>query len=332
MPDPLEPPRLGTTLPADRVSWRPFDDRGDLLPGTGAASAPEALIDDCGNAVRSHLLAVCLWPDETRGLYWNTGDYSFYILSFTNAQGANVFVQFWSEPGENVLFEVSSGEVTPPARRSLTDHQREGLRDHGFEIGDSRNFTKSVSVTVPVEVAALAREALAVLSRVLGYDGSVPLSYQLHLGSRTLVRRVFTHMSPNTLEQLLGEWQFPAPLCLPGGEPVMQCWIDHHPFRIALHGREGLPPGEFGMISLRASFESQGGDVLEIANTVNRQFALMQAYVAADGVLVAESQILLRGGIAEEHVRSRFQFWQTTIRQLVSRFSAPRAGQERFST
>jgi hypothetical protein len=315
----VQPPSIGTAMLKEGAPWRPFDDRGDLLSAAGSARPPQAIIEACSGTVARHLGAVCLWPEATRGLGWNTGDYSFYVVEFTNANGAAVFVQFWSEPGGKVLCEVSSGEWTPPAERSLTREQREGIRDHGFEIGESRNFSKAVNVAEPPQVAALAREALAVLCRVLGYDGAVPLSYRLHLGSRTHVRRVFTHMSPATLEQLLSEWQFPPPMLTAGEDPVLHAWIDDHPFRIALHGGKGHPPGEYGMISLRAVFRPQGENALEMANAANQHYALMQAYAASAGELIVESQILLKGGVAEEHVHSRFRVWQTIIRELRSK-------------
>jgi hypothetical protein len=315
----VEPSSIGTAMLTEGAPWRPFDDHGDLLGAAPAARTAAAIVDACNETVTRHLRAVCLWPEETRGVSWSTGDYSFYILSFANANGAEVFVQFWSEPGGKILFEVSSGEWTPPADRFLTDQQREGLRDHGFEIGASRNFTKTVGAAEPPQVVALAREALAVLCRILGYDGTVPLTFRLHLGSRTHVRRVFTHLSPDTLGQLLCEWGFPAPMRAAGEEPVLRCWIDGQPFRIALSGHEGNPPGEYGMINLHAWFDPQGASALELANAVNEHFALMQAYATQEGKLVAEAQILLSGGIAEDNLRSRFRIWQTIIREISQR-------------
>jgi hypothetical protein len=319
MPTEVEPPSIGTVMLKDGAPWRPFDDQGDLLAQAAVAQPPEAIIEACIDAVTRHLRAVCLWPEETRGLSWQTGDYSFYILSFSNANGANVFVQFWTEPGADVLFEVSSGEWTPPAERSLTEQQREGIRDHGFEIGTSRNFSKTVNVSEPTQVAALARETLAVLCRRLGYDATVPLTYQLHLGSRSHMRRVFTYMNADTLEQLLCAWQFARPMRAVGDKAVLQCWVDDHPFQIALHGRDDCPPGEYGMISLRTSFGPKGETALKMANAVNQHFTLMQAYATSEGQLVAESQILLKGGVAEEHVRNHFRVWQTIIREIGQR-------------
>ena len=62
------------------------------------------------------------------------------------------------------------------------------LRDHGFEVArrgrDEGQFKKVLLVPGGRAVRALAREAIAILWKVLDYDGATPLEFHLHLGTR----------------------------------------------------------------------------------------------------------------------------------------------------
>ena len=59
--------------------------------------------------VRPWIRAACSWDSLA------IGDYRFVIFSMEVAPETGVYVQFWSEPMEPVVWEVSSGKWNPPA-------------------------------------------------------------------------------------------------------------------------------------------------------------------------------------------------------------------------
>jgi hypothetical protein len=123
----------------------------------------------------THLKAVCLWPEKDRNQGWRVGDYSYYILEFEPRPKTAVYVQFWSQPDDSgeVVFEACSGVLDKKAARHIDAERQELLRDHGFEIGGGAdNFHKTIKIENARDARAAAREAVAVLCKVLGYDGA----------------------------------------------------------------------------------------------------------------------------------------------------------------
>jgi hypothetical protein len=187
---------------------RPVDAEGVLLAAGEAARTRTALWALAGEEITHHLERVCTWRPDQRDSAWQPGDYSLYVLEFENGAGATLFLQFWSEPDERMVgFEVCSGARSEAAARHLNRKRQEDLRDRGFESGGAAgNFAKQVCVDRPGAVRALAREALDILCRVLGYDGTAELRYHLHLGTRLENRAVHTGINTDDLAKLLRGW------------------------------------------------------------------------------------------------------------------------------
>ena len=205
---------LSGMLTSEGAPWRPFEDQGLLLERSRTAQLAKALYAAGEQTLLTHLEAVCLWPERARNQSWRVGDYSCYVLSFEPAPGFQVYVQFRSEPDDgSVIFEVSSGALDPRAARYVDESKRERLRDHGFEIeGQARNFRKLVSVRDSRDLRGLAREAIAILTHVLGWNGTQALEYELSLQSGSQVRLVVEALAPETLAKMMREWGFPAQL------------------------------------------------------------------------------------------------------------------------
>ena len=83
-----------------------------------------------GEAVTDLIWAVCRW-----GRGWTLGEYRFVVFSTDPSEGVNLYVQFWSEPQEEVCWEVCSGKWNPPADEVMAGAPSEYVERLGFTIG-----------------------------------------------------------------------------------------------------------------------------------------------------------------------------------------------------
>lgn len=315
------PPALTELLTREGAPWRPFSAKGVLVKAQKTPRDAKAIFAACERTFLSHLKAVCLWPAKERNRSWRAGDHSFYILDFMPAPKTMVYVQFWSEPDEDgAIFEVSSGAWNPPADKYVDLEKQELLRDHGFEIGgNANNFRKIVTIESAKDLRAMAREAVAILCKVLGYDGTLELRYQVELGTAYGVRHVLTDVSPYTLEKLMREWGFPTELKREEGRPA---WIesrtDHGPFGVAFGGETKEGSGRYHAVKLRTFRQVERKEALEVANVLNRSLPSHKVMLDEDGDLLIESEVLLHDGVTAEHLKSRFELWRSVMDRIAA--------------
>jgi len=306
-------------LSQDGAPWRPFDDSGTLVKPLRTPRNQTAIFAACERQLLAHLKAACLWPERQRGKSWRIGDYSFYILEFSPAHGTEVYAQFWAEPEEAVTFAVSSGAWNPPADKYVDAEKQELLRDHGFEIGgQADNFEKVVAVATAKDVRAIAREAIAILCKVLGYDGRVPLTFRLHLGTRLEPGLVFESLCASDLVKLMRRWGFVAEIDERHGKPdLVSSAVGEQPFLVAFVGEHPEGPNQYGMIGLRAFFRFETGVPEGFANAINQNFVGVKASVDEEGDLIVQTPILLHGGVTEANLEMSFGIWKQTIEEIV---------------
>ena len=145
------------------------------------------------------LSSICLWDDDC-----NVGDYRFCIISYDLPGQVEIFLQFWSEPGEPVEWEVSSGKWNPPTEVYLAVHRAQRIEAAGFEMGgEAQNYQKDVDVNTPRQVAALARQVVVLLYDALDYRGQQALKVQAVADSRATLRPVYDSLSPDDFATLL---------------------------------------------------------------------------------------------------------------------------------
>lgn len=315
------PPALTELLTREGAPWRPFSDKGVLVKAQKTPRDAKAIFAACERTLVSHLKAVCLWPAKERNRSWRAGDHSFYILDFMPAPETMVYVQFWSEPDEDgAIFEVSSGAWNPPADKYVDPEKQELLRDHGFEIGgNADNFRKIFTIEGAKDLRAMAREAVAILTKVLGYDGTLELRYQLQLETAYAMRHVLTEVSPYTLQKLMREWGFPAELKVEKGRAA---WIesrtDHGQFGVVFGGEAKEGSGRYHAVKLRTFRQVEPEDVLAVANLLNRGLPSHKVTVDDDGDLVIETEMRLYEGVTAEHLKSRFELWREMMRRIAA--------------
>lgn len=157
-------------------------------------------------ALKQVLGRVCLWDDG-----WDVGDYRFCIVSYNLPGDVHIFLQFWSEPEDVVLWEVSSGKWNPPTEVYLAGHRAQRIVAAGFQMGgDAQNYQKDVNVTTPRQVGALARQIVALLYDALDYRGQQALDVQAVADSRATLRPVYDALAPDDFAVLLERAGYPC--------------------------------------------------------------------------------------------------------------------------
>ncbi|MGI9246652.1 MAG: YbjN domain-containing protein [Steroidobacteraceae bacterium] len=319
-------------LAVDGAPWRPFDDQGVLVEGRSlqARAAPSRtdLFDKaCERQLFRHLKAACLWPARDRDKTWRLGDYSRYVLEFTTADFVSVTLQFCSEPDERassgtVSFAVSSSAWDPAAGRAMDATRAELLRDHGFAITrrgrEAGQFRKQVLVPGGRAVRALARETIAILCKVLDYDGATPLEFHLHLGTRLSAGFAFDGICAGDLLKLMQRWGFPATELeeRAGHAPLIKSTVLDQPFLVAFVGEREGGRGEYGMIGLRTFMRFEDGVPDGLPNAINTSFATVKASVDEDGDLVVQTPIILHGGVTAENLEMCFRVWREALEEI----------------
>jgi hypothetical protein len=323
-------------LVAEGAPWRPFDDRGELvqkrvLRPPVRPSRIELFDKDCERQLVQHLKTVCLWPSRDRDRTWRLGDFSRYELQFEAPGRAVLSVQFHSEPDGRtgngaVSFGVSSHRSRRVGQAQIDASRQEMLRDHGFALamrgaeGPAGQFRKQVLVPGGRAVRALARETIAILCKVLDYDGTSPLEYRMHLGTRLSAGFAFDGICAPDLMKLMQRWGFAATELeeRAGHAPLIRSTVGEQPFLVAFVGaREGASvAGEYGMIGLRTFMRFEDGVPAELPNAINANFATVKACVDEDGDLVVQMPLILHGGVTAANLEMCFRVWRETLEEI----------------
>ena len=303
---------------------RPFEDDGVVLGASDTPLLPMQVWSKCEDLVAAHLAQVCAWPVESRGRSWRPGDYSFYILEFEPQEDVRLYVQFWSEPGEKILMEVCSPQSNPAAAAWLTRGVREALAERGFAPGgEAGNFGKSLELPEPSAMTALAREALAVLTECLGYDGRQPLNYLFCLGrpegeagtATDAASVVVRSMTLPDLEALLTA----------AGHGVQPLRDPARGFLVSTQGvaysavltspQEGRP-GHFGGVQLSAFAPVPESLSLAVVARLALDLPCARLGIDADGDLALMQTLVVEGGVSRQNLALQFGFWQQNLERV----------------
>ena len=301
---------------------RPFEDDGVVMPASDAPLLPMQVWSQCEDLVAAHLAQVCAWPEQGRGRSWRPGDYSFYILEFEPQDDLKLFVQFWSEPGEKVLMEVCSPQSSPAATAWLSGSVREALAERGFEPGsEAGNFVKAIDAPDPSATAGLAREALAILTECLGYDGRQPLTYLVCLGRRdgeqaddaaSILVRSLTLADLESLITAAGHslqpLKDPARGFLASTQGVAYSAVLNSP-------QEGRP-GHFGGLQLSAFAPVPESLSLAVVARLALDLPCARLGIDADGDLALMQTVVVEGGITRQNLALQFGFWQQNLERV----------------
>jgi hypothetical protein len=292
---------------------RPLDDEGLVLAALTRPLLPGVLVGHALPAVTNHLERACWWPGNANDPGWQIGDFSFYILEFANAAGARLFAQVWSEPGEEVVFEVVAGAGNPQAEPLIPDATQEALLNRGFEPGGAAgNFRKLVSIKQKSDCRRLARELIGVLTECLGYDARSPLSYRLHLGQRTRATRVFDSLTFDDFGRLLQSCGFSVQPVAHSNRTAYRA-NGTPQFVAVLKGESKTHPGEFtGFVnSLYAALAP--GVLQAVEQELRACLPFARVTIDSDGDLAVSQPVIVRGGVTETHLRNLLGVWRATM-------------------
>lgn len=307
-------------LVANGAPWRPYSDKGVLVAPAAAPRSAAELLAAAERGLMAHLRAACLWPEAEQGQNWHLGDYAYYILSFEPAPDAAVYLQCWSESGDEgrLLVEVSSGHGHAPTADYVDTARRAQLRECGFEIGgNASNFCKRIVIGDETALRAFAREAVAILCAVLGYDGTQPLQFELHLGSVLVMRRTLDAIEPHLMLRLMRDWGHAIRReRTSDGDPMIVSRCGGSRFWIAFRQPRKDDAQSYQRLLLGAVRPGPREAALECANAINRRWGGLQASIDKDGDLVIETEVILYGGVTLEHLRMRVDLFRRVVETI----------------
>jgi hypothetical protein len=139
----------------------------------------------CRPTLAGAIADLTAWNRGRAGRSWRPGDYAFLVVETAVAPDAVLYVQFWSEPLDPVLWEVCSGSWNPGARRFVRGRPRQRILEMGFTAGGAaRNFQKRLDITTRREAGRVARETLRVFFDAFGYRGTTSLLMKTLVSNR----------------------------------------------------------------------------------------------------------------------------------------------------
>jgi hypothetical protein len=191
----------------------PSPERGDVLETTifsarGKPMSRENLQRALTPVVARWLRATCVWKSGTI-----IGDYRFVVFSIAITPDVQVYVQFWSEPGEPVIWEVSSGHWNPPADKWLAGERSERIAAFGFELaGNADNFQREIEIRTPRQADRIAATVVDIMYAGFDYRGLRPVQAELVYECRAALRPVYEGFTPEDLARIFTACQFRAAL------------------------------------------------------------------------------------------------------------------------
>jgi len=251
------------------------------------------------------------------------------VLEFPAGPEAPFFVQFWSEPGGEVIMEVSSGEANAALKPFVTEPLRRSLEERGFAMGGgAENFRKTLGLDEAGGVAGLAHEALSVLTECLGYDGRVPLSYRLYLGrpeegaesgpvyhESALIRSL-------DVDDLEAAWKLTRCEARRLSEVAVAVADQQSAssFVATLIVPRPEHPGRFGGIQLSCYLRAPREIVEAVTAEVGMSLAGARLGIDRDGDLAVLQDIIVMGGVTMENIQLQFALWRKNLARLHAAF------------
>ncbi len=258
-------------------------------------------------------------PSGDEGRY--LGDYRFLVLDAKTASGIITFAQIWSEPFDELTVEVGPGDRADPALQSFADQIRASLHDRGFEIGgNANNFRKSLPTPCREDATRIARELLAILVDVLGYDGRTDLAYRFEQASNLRAGHLVTGLSCFALQMLCSRWGLRSRVSSDENN-LLEAYDLHQGFHLNLFYPQPRRKGFFWEIHCVAFLDLPQDKAQAVLSEVNGKPHLMKAFADSEPHDLTQRVRLsfginLAGGVTLEHVRCQIAEFLELVRRL----------------
>lgn len=286
---------------------RETDATGMVFPGGTAELTRAELERAVARPIAKWIQAACIWDGDAI-----IGDYRFVVFSIDITRNLQVYVQFWSEPGEPALWEVSSGRWNPPADKYLAGERSGRIAAMGFEVGGkAENFQREVEFRTPQDVQRVAKDVFSIFYDGCDYRGVQPINAYLVFESRAELQPIYESFTPEDLEKILTVCGYRVAIEADDDEEepgaVLRATRRGIVTQILLEEQEG----EQNLYS-RAVLLAESPMPPEVARAVKEQFPDPDATLSARTFV--KDVLNFDGGVTVEWVAARFAEWDERLR------------------
>jgi hypothetical protein len=286
------------------------DEGEDRIALVAPVDTLDALCDKLLPTVAARIWSTCCWSDRM-GSGWKIGDYSFLVISIAPELGTELYLQFWSEPKEQVLFEVSSGEWSPPSIKYVQKRQREVLRSFGFEQGGrANNFQKVVGISNVGEAEDAAREVLRILFECFEFRGQWPLEFKGTRNGRAEHAPVHVSVTPDDVAKLLAEEGHSASVTTADGGPLVVLERKGRRFTARFDGKVA-DNNLYTVVLLDTLVTAVATDAVLIE--LNARFPGITVQMYGDRSVRLSMPLFISGGVTQRWILGAVHYWWANV-------------------
>jgi hypothetical protein len=288
------------------------DEDDDSIALEAAVDTLDAMCDRLLPTVAARVWSTCCWATRM-GNSWRIGDYSFLVVSIEPEPGTELYLQFWSEPKEQVLFEVCSGEWSPPSVKYVQKPQRDLLRSFGFaQGGRANNFRKVVSISSVAEAEHAAREVLRILFECFDYRGQWPLEFKGTRARRAEQEYVHVSLTPDDFAKLVAEEGYDATVTTADGGPLVVLDRDGRRFTARFDGK--VADNNLYTAVLLDSFVTAVATDAALMK-LNARFPGITVQMYGDRNVRLSMPLFIGGGVTQRWILGAVHYWTVNVRR-----------------
>jgi hypothetical protein len=273
----------------------------------------DELVEQCHRALSTQLWTTCCWSEGGSG--WKIGDFTYLVVSVAPDADTSLYVQFWSEPGERVLTEVSSGEWCPGAIRYIGPAQRQALAARGYTLGGrARNYQKEFVIDSTAAAEAVALEVLQIVFEVFGYRGQWRLDIERHRGERAGHDPVYTSVTPEDFAKVATRAGCRATVTKSGDAPLVALTRGRRAFLARMDWRiRGR--NLYSLVALQAELTLEEPVSDEAISRVNSTLRLVKVWRTDTRTVRMHMPLVLNGGVTAAWLAQSLQHWMSSWRE-----------------
>jgi hypothetical protein len=313
-----------TDTPTKKAEFAPhqvIDLQGTLSCGQPLPRSAQELSTLCLPALTEMVEQAGVWNIDSTDSEARLGDYRFLVLNFTDAADICRYAQIWSEPNCELTMEVGPGNREDAVLQAIADRMRPALIGRGFEIGGgANNFGKHLIAPSASDCARVAHEMLAILTEILGYDGTADLAYQLHQNTHLTAAHVISGINRSQLFDWFKFWNL-NPSHVYGEDKLLEARERDLAFRVVMRVPKVKRNGFFWEIHCYTTFSLPNDAAAELIAEYNAKSGLFKVFAGSHEdepmrEIGIATGINLAGGVTPAHIRSQIMEWLDAARRL----------------